>query len=112
MMQPPNHITDPLERAAWMNLQKAARRAGIWEEPFVIGLELAAGLCARYVRLTGTILPRGEVEETRLLARKQLYDWHFLPLNRESIYPLTKSGHDADIFAACGVSDISGIQNL
>ena len=94
----------PLALTASRKLRASSIRAGTWQPHFDLGLLPGAALVSLYVEAALAGIPHDELTGIHEAARAQLTQWGFITEARESIYPLTESGHDADIFAACGVS--------
>ena len=72
----------------------------LWDDLYLTMVAITAQTCAIYIDKS-RCLSNIEREEQRLLARRLLADYLYLPINRINLAAFNSDGLDADIVAVC-----------
>ena len=105
---PPAHLNDDnLASAAWSRVQLRAKRLGIWDDNYDVGLEIVASACSRYLRAAREMnsddakraVLENDVAKLRRELRGWLFDWGWV--EDPALIPLDDNGLDPDVVAAC-----------
>lgn len=98
--EPPDFLTKTA-RHVFFRIYHFLESQGLWNDIDSSLLAVTAVTCDRYLSLEKCGLLPVEAEEERILARKLLADFCYIPENRIHLAVINPDGFDADIVAVC-----------
>lgn len=98
--EPPDFLNEQA-RHAFFRIYHFLEYHGLWEELYDSSLAVTAVTCDRYLSMSKCGLLPSEAEEQRILARKLLADFYYIPENRIHLAVINPDGLDVDIVAVC-----------